>query len=407
MNSSLTMRDRRIRDIMSQSLTVMMAATAVLVAIGVFMVFSATAPSSIRSLDADPTGKLFAIAIKQAAFAAGGVVVGLLIAKFIPAQLIKVTANGIFGGALALQAMVFVLGSHSVGGNTNWLRVGPVSLQPSEFLKAALIIWLAVELSQRTVKEMADWHNFRRPILGFGLAIGLVLFGGDVGTGLIFILIAVGLAFVAGIALKVFIVPAILGGLLVGVMVAFRPSRMNRIADFLANFWNLPDIHEPTQADYALFAFGSGGVSGVGIGAGKEKWRDLAEAHTDFIFAVVGEELGFLGCVTIIALFVALGWALMRICLFHPDRYAQFVAGGTALWLIGQAIANMFVVSGLLPVFGVPLPFVSMGGSSMIASLVMLGIVAGTVLTVPGVRQSLRINPRLASKATSVLRRNR
>ncbi|MDP9800250.1 cell division protein FtsW [Arcanobacterium wilhelmae] len=407
MSVPLNAADRRVRDIMTKSLIVMVVSTIVLVALGVFMVFSATAPSSIRLIDADPTAQLFSVAIKQAGMAVFGMIVALALMKWIPAQLVKFAAKGIFAFALILQGSVFVLGSRTVGGNTNWLRLGPISIQPSEFLKVALIIWLAYELSQRSVKQMADWRQLIQPIVGFVVAIGLVLLGGDVGTGLIFILIAVGLALIAGIPLRLFVIPGVLGALAVGMLIAIRPSRVNRIGDFLSNFWNLPDTHAPTQADYALFAFGSGGVPGVGIGAGKEKWRDLAEAHTDFIFAVIGEELGFLGALTVIALFVALGWALVRICLHHPDRYAQFVAAGAALWLIGQGVANMFVVTGLLPVFGVPLPFVSMGGSSMLAGLIMLGVVAGTVMQVPGVRESLRVNPRLAASATSVLRRNR
>lgn len=400
---TLSAEERDTRDVLRSSLIVMTLSALALVILGIFMVFSATAPSSIRSVDADPTQQLFSTAIRQAIFAVIGIVGALILARISPAFLRKF-ASIIFIVGLLLQLAVIFFGT-GVAGNTNWLSIGPVSLQPSEFLKLALIMWMADRLARLPDGEIDKWGTIWLPTLGFCVAVGLVLGGGDVGTALTYGIIGVGMLWVAGVRARMFIVPGIVAAVGAGILVAIRPSRFTRVADYFSNLFTLPDAIAPTQADYALYAFGTGGWAGVGVGAGKEKWRDLAAAHTDFIFAVIGEELGFFGVLAVIALFMALGWALMRICVHHPDRYAQLLAAGAAFWLCGQAIANMFVVTGLLPVFGVPLPFVSMGGSSMMANLFMIGIVAATVLVVPGVRETFQLSNNLASRATAIIRR--
>lgn len=402
--ADLTQRERDRRDVVVQSILVMVIASLVLVILGVFMVFSATAPASIRLVDSDPTQQLFSVAIRQALWAGVGVI-GALVLAATGYTLIKKFAWVFFGIGLVLQALVLLIGGEGVGGNNNWISIGPASLQPSEFLKLAMIIWLGLMLSRLSLGEIENVKTLAIPAIGFVSALGLVVGGGDVGTGLIYVLIGVGMFWLAGMKMRHLIVPAAVGFLLAGVLVAIRPSRLNRVWDYFQNLFVMPDIHAPTQADYALFAFGSGGVAGVGVGAGKEKWRDLSEAHTDFIFAVIGEELGFFGVLTVIALFIALGWAIIRICLYHPDRYCQLVTAGAGLWLCGQAFANMWVVAGLLPVFGVPLPFVSMGGSSMMATLFMVGVVVSCALGVPGVKESFRVRTNLAQGARALIRR--
>lgn len=386
------------------ALIVMSVSTLALVLLGVLMVFSATAPSSIGSVDADPTKQLFASAIRQAIWALIGIIGGVILAHF-PHQKMRKLALPIILLGLVLQGMVLVTGGEGVGGNNNWLVLGPVSLQPSEFLKLAMIIWLADKLARLPLKSIVEGKALVPPALGFFCAIGLVLAGKDVGTALIFSLIAVGMFWLTGMRIK-YVIYALIGGSIgAGILVAMNPSRLTRVLDYFKNLLTLPDIHEPTQGDFAQFAFGSGGLWGVGLGAGKEKWRDLAEAHTDFIFAVIGEELGLFGVVTVVVLFLALGWSLVQLCVNNPNRYAQLLTAGAGLWLCGQAFANMFVVTGLLPVFGVPLPFVSMGGSSMMASLFMLGCVAACAREVPGVRESLKIRSGIARDALAVIRR--
>lgn len=400
---NLSDRQRHVRDSVLRALVLLLVATVSLVFIGVFMVFSATAPTTISAAADDPSTQLFATAIRQAGFAVGGLVIGAGLA-FTSYQFIRRYAWAWLALGLGLQLAVIFVGE-SVAGNKNWISIGGVSVQPSEFLKLALIVWLAHLLARLSLAEIHGYGTLALPAIGFGIATALVVGGGDVGTGLVFTLIGAGMFWMAGMRGKQLIFPGAAILFLAVILVAERPSRLTRVTDFVSNFFSLPDTILPTQADYAMFAFGTGGISGVGIGAGREKWRDLAEAHTDFIFAVIGEELGLLGCLVIVVLFLVLGWSILTIGMLHPDRYAQLLCTGVALWLCGQAFANMWVVTGLLPVFGVPLPFVSMGGSSMLAALFTVGVVVACGLGVPGVRESIGIRGNVARGSTSIVRR--
>lgn len=400
----LSAKDLVRRNVILQSLLLMIASALMLITIGVFMVFSATAPSSISAVSRDPSTQLFAVALRQTIFAVLGIV-GAGFLAFIPYKLLQRVALLPLLLGVVLQTLVLLQDGDGVAGNNNWLRIGNFALQPSEFLKLALIIWLAMMLARLTVDEIQHYKTIIIPVLGFGASMGVVLLGGDVGTALVFVLIGAGMFWLAGLRSGQLVPPAFVFGFLATILIVIRPSRLYRVGDYFTNLLTLPDQITPTQLDYALFAFGSGGVTGVGIGAGKEKWRDLAEAHTDFIFAVIGEELGMIGAFTIILLFLALGWSLIRIAMNHHDRYAQLLAVGALLWLCGQAFANMWVVTGLLPVFGVPLPFVSMGGSSMMATVWMLGAVIATTLDVPGVRETFTARRGLVRQARALIRR--
>ena len=402
---ALSERELTRRDDIQRALVVVVASTFLLTIFGVVMVYSATAPSSIRAVDANPDLTLFSVATRQALTTLIGIV-GLIVMALIPYQVTRRFVHLFLAIGCLLQIGVLAQGG-GVAGNNNWLSLGPITVQPSEFIKLALVLWLAHMLARLQLKEVEDLRTLWIPALGFLVAVGLVLAGGDVGTGLIYILIAGGLFFLAGLRLKHLGIVAFFGGLGVGAMVAANPSRLRRIGEFVSDLFTLPDTHLPKQSDFAQFAFGTGGLTGAGIGAGKEKWRDLSEAHTDFIFAVIGEELGLLGTVTVIVLFLALGWSLVEICRKHPNRYAQLMTAGAALWLCGQALANMYVVTGLAPVFGVPLPFISMGGSSMLATLAMVGCVMSAALAVPGVRESWRVRGRLVQRIRTVVRSNR
>lgn len=403
---ALTDKGRIQRDAVQRGLVLVLLSTVALVAIGLVMVFSATAPTSIRSVDADPNQQLFSVAVRQVVSAIGGLIFGLVLA-LLPSKIFNSKlAHGALGLGILLQIGVLVQGGEGVGGNNNWLDIGPIAIQPSEFLKLAMVVWLAYMLGRLSLKEIQVPETLVIPTLGFTASIGVVALGGDMGTALIFGMIALGMFWLAGMRGKHLVVPLIIGAFFAGIFVVARPSRLRRVSEFFGDLVNLPDIHSPTQIEFAQFAFGSGGLTGVGIGAGKEKWWDLKAAHTDFIFAVIGEELGLLGVLTIVALFLTLGWGLKEIAVHHPDRYGQLLAGGAATWLAGQAFANMLVVAGLLPVFGVTLPFISYGGSSMIATLGMVGMVVGCALGVPGVKESWRVRGKLAQRTRTLIRRN-
>lgn len=398
---------RRIRDIMHQSIIFAVVATFFLLVLGVVMVYSATGPSSIRVLD--PSSSVGAATFKVANTHMILSVIGVAlaaIALLLPVQLYLIFANGLFALGLALQAMIFVTGGRAAGGNLNWLQIGSFSMQPSEFLKLAMVVWLAAWLSQLRPNQKR-LKDFAMPSgIGAGVALALVLAGRDLGTGLVFMMITAGMMWLANISWKYLIAAGGLAAVGVTVLIAMEGSRSGRLAQYFEHLVYGPNQDAPTQPDFALWAFGSGGIGGSGLGTGAEKWPgNLAEAQTDYIFAVVAEELGMLGCLVVIGMFGLLGWSLYRICRYHPSPFGRLLVGGVAIWLCGQACANMMVVTALLPVFGVPLPFMSQGGTAVIACLLAVAVALSAALAVPGVRESFAVRPQLAYRARAVLKR--
>ncbi|MDE1653765.1 FtsW/RodA/SpoVE family cell cycle protein [Actinotignum schaalii] len=396
--------EERVRNVMHRSILLLVVATSILTLLGLLMVFSAITPGAVRA-EYEDGPNLFRSAYLQMAYAAIGTVLAVICAR-IPLAVFQRLWGLALGFGILLQGLVLTPLGASVAGNRNWIAFGPIRLQPSEFLKLAMVVALAAVLGrmvQGAHFQLSDWSG---PIAITGASIGAVLVGGDMGTALIFLLIGVGMFWMAGFPGRYFLISGALGFFLVVVLIFSSRSRITRIQDFFQNLFTLPTGQTPSQADYALWAFGSGGPGGSGLGTGIEKWPgNLAEAHTDFIFAVVGEELGFFGCAVVIVLLGTIGYALLTICMYHPHRFGRFVAGGATLWLCGQAVANMFVVTGLLPVFGVPLPFMSQGGSSVISCLMAVGVCVAAALAVPGVKESFRRSSSLAGRVRAVIRR--
>lgn len=396
--------DENVRNVMRQSLLTLGISTAILTVLGLIMVFSAVTPGAVRSAYAGASNTFRGVYM-QIFYALVGVVLAWMVSK-LPLGLYRHRAKWIFGLGVALQLAVFTPLGVTVAGNRNWVEFGPVRIQPSEFLKLAMIVMLATALLQIRKKLAGDIREWFVPIGIFLAAVGLVVIGRDMGTALIFALIAAGMFWQAGFPLRFFGWAGASGAVGAAALVAISPSRLARVEDFFQNIFTMPSGGTPSQSDYALWAFGSGGLSGSGLGTGIEKWPgNLAEAQTDFIFAVVGEELGFFGCAVVIIMFVLLGISLIRICLYHPSRFGRLVTGGIALWLCGQAVANMMVVTSLLPVFGVPLPFMSQGGSSIISCLLAVGLAASAALSVDGVRDSFQQRGSLAKRVKAVVRR--
>ncbi|WP_353066521.1 FtsW/RodA/SpoVE family cell cycle protein [Arcanobacterium hippocoleae] len=279
-----------------------------------------------------------------------------------------------------------------------------VQIQPSEFLKLAMVVWLAHMLALISGRAAKNFRSFVPALAGFILAVLEIILPGDMGTALIVVMIGAGMAWLAGIGLRVIGFGALGAMMLAGVFVAIAPSRLARVASFLNNLWELPDTHAPTQSDFAQFAFGTGGINGAGIGAGKEKWLSLREAHTDFIFAVIGEEIGLIGTLIVVSLFLLMGWSFLRLTLNNPTRFGQLLTAGAGLWICGQGLLNMMVVVGLLPVFGVPLPFISQGGSAIMANLMMVGVTVSIARGVPGVHENRKVSAGLAARTKAVLK---
>jgi len=275
-----------------------------------------------------------------------------------------------------MQLLVFVPGlSSSGGGNRNWIVIGGFTMQPSEFLKLALVLWIGVVLGARR-DELGDWRRLLLPVAPVaGVAIGLVLAGSDLGTAAIMMLMVFGCAFFAGARLAHLLVGALGVALLALVFAMASPNRMSRINTWLQGCTDADYSGYCWQPQHGMWALASGGVLGVGLGNSRAKWNWLPEADNDFIFAIIGEELGLVGALVVLALYALLAIVLVRIMRRAREPLTRIVTGGVLVWVVGQAFVNIGVVLGVLPVLGVPLPLISSGGSSLVAILLAIGVV--------------------------------
>ena len=337
-----------------------------LTAIGLMMVLSAS------SVEAISEGKQeFDLFLKQSLWAGAGLVLMIVLSRLGP-RAYKALAWPALLVAVVLLVLVLVIGVE-INGNKNWIRIGSQSFQPSEPTKLALALWFAAVL-ERKKALIRDWKHALIPALPLGgLPIGLVLLGGDLGTGLVLMMIAGAALFFAGAPLKLFTLAglaAIAGSLL---MVATSENRGGRISAWLR--LNCDDGADLClQADNGLFAMASGGWFGVGIGQSRQKWNWIPEAHNDFIFAIIGEEFGLIGALVVVLLFGIFAVATVRVALRYTDPFVRILLGSILVWLIGQAFVNIGMVTSLLPVIGVPLPFISYGGSALTFTLAAVGV---------------------------------
>ena len=349
--------------------TLLLGTALFLVAFGLVMVLSS---SSVESYVAG--GSFFTDFAKQGAFAAIGVVVMLIAARMPAGTWQRVAWIAILLG-IALQVLVFTPIGFGANGNRNWIGVGGVSMQPSEFVKVALCVWLAMIMTRKQKQLGKFWQAWIPAAPVAGLSIGLVLLGSDLGTVVIMVALSFGALWFAGVKWWHLLLPVAGLAVLAVPVVLSSPSRIRRISAF----W-----HGCTDADYysgcwqqlhGTWALSAGGLFGVGLGNSRAKWSWLPEADNDYIFAIIGEELGLLGAVVVLALFALLAWTMLRIVRHAKQQMTRVVTGAAMVWLIGQALVNIGVVLGLLPVLGVPLPFISSGGSQLIAALLIIGVV--------------------------------
>lgn len=278
--------------------------------------------------------------------------------------------NAMLIAALVMQFAVVVVGVE-VNGNRNWLKFpGGVQIQPSEFSKLAIIMWLAWVYSRHGDISRSIWRTLFPSIYGVGALVLLIMLGGDMGTAMVYGFIFVGMMWLAGASrsslLKIGGAFAVLA--LVGVL-----SSANRVARIFG-VWGSCTNANCDQANSGEVALTTGGFLGVGLGQSRQKYNYLAEAHNDYIFAIIGEELGLLGTLAVLLLYAGLVYCAVRIMLRTTDPLVRLATGGIMIWLTSQAIINMGMVSRILPVIGVPLPFVSYGGSSLLSSLFAAGL---------------------------------
>ncbi|SNT04541.1 cell division protein FtsW [Micrococcales bacterium KH10] len=399
--AATTQRRGRFATVWDSPLTsyyMLVGATTMLLVLGLVMVLSSS------SVDALAEGKsVYSKFLDQGLF----VLIGLL--PMLAATRIKLTFYLRFAWVLlfasfALQLLIFTPLARGKGGNMNWVAIGgSFTIQPSEFMKLALAVWLGFIMFRKN-DLLHDWRHAVIPAIPvIAVALGLVMGGHDLGTAGVMILLAAGAHFVAGIPMRIFAVAA--GGLGAFAVwyLAGSDNRMNRVKAWLGH----ADIADPQELAYqtkhGLWGLGTGGFTGVGLGAGRQKWSYLPEAHNDFIFAVIGEELGLVGTVAVLMLFAVLGIAMVRVIRRHPHPMVKVTTAAIACWIIGQALINIGVVIGLLPVIGVPLPLVSAGGSALLATMLALGIVIHFAREEPGAPELLKARPSLVRRSVAVV----
>jgi len=354
--------------------------TVTLVVLGLVMVYSASSVEALLQGQAS-----YAIFVRQLIFAAVGAVVAVAAAR-VSLRGWRRLAGPVLLGALVLQAAVFVPGlGVNVNGNQNWLALGPVTVQPSEFAKIALVLTGATILANKG-SRVGDWRHVLLPYVVpiSGMVLALVLAGHDLGTAMVMSILIAAVLSVAGAPLRVFLV----GGLAVAagvlLLVGGSGNRVGRISNFLDAACRADPNGACGQSVHGLYALADGGWWGVGLGASKEKWAWLSEAQNDFIFAIIGEELGLPGTLVVLVLFGLLAWCCYRLVVRARDPFVRIATAGVMAWLMGQAVINIGSVIGLVPVVGVPLPLLSAGGSSMVTTLLALGMLLSFARAEPG-----------------------
>lgn len=346
-------------------------ATVLLVLLGLVMVFSASTIEAISQGDS-----IFSYVSKQALFVAVGGVAAFAIAKFVPYH---VWQSGpwfwiAWGVSMLMLLAVPIIGTEIYGAQ-RWIYIGPVSIQPTEFAKIALVV-AAAGILYRYRNEFSTLKDtlIAATILVIVPLAFLYKTQSDMGSAIVILLGVFAVMWIGEVPLRV-LAPIFVAVVLVGV-VGMVGYRADRVAVWL-DPWNDGEGGYGTgyQMIRAFYAFAEGGLFGVGLGNSREKFLYLPEAETDFIFAVIGEELGLVGALFVIALFMVVLYAGLRIAHHAPDNFGATMAGGLTVMLVGQAFLNMACATGLFPTTGKPLPFISSGGSSVIASLVIVGLI--------------------------------
>lgn len=375
-----------IRNILERPLAsyqILLGTTALLLGIGLIMVLSASSVFALMN-----QGNSFSIVLRQMIFAVLGLIGAYIVIRMPIPTLRKLILPALLG-SVALVCATFIPGvGITVNGNRNWLPLfGGFQLQPSEFAKLALVLWIA-DLYARRQKYLGTPRYILTPMVPVAGGVALLVVGQrDLGTALVIFALIVGMLWVAGLPGRQ--MGAILAALFLGLLVAVAqsPHRVER----LLNFTN-PQADADSagyQAIHGMMAFASGGFWGVGLGGSRQKWGSLPEAHTDFILAVIGEELGLVGTLVVLSLFVLLGFAGIRVATRTREPFVRYAAAGITIWLMIQAVINIGMVLGLLPVIGIPLPLISYGGSSLLVTLVALGILINCATTEPGAKRAL------------------
>ncbi|TDC43738.1 putative peptidoglycan glycosyltransferase FtsW [Micromonospora sp. KC213] len=391
----------------------LLSSAGLLLLIGLTMVFSATSVKDFATKNGDAAASV----TKQAVFAVIGVV-AFWACQRLPARSFRALSRPALGVAVALLLLLNLLVAlealfrvESIGplsAELLWLYLGPISIQPVEVAKFALVLWGAHVLARKGA-ALGWWKELATPLFPVvGLLFVLVGYN-DLGSMLCLLALVVGLLWAAGVRMRVFAALSAVGLLGVGLLVAAASLgagsgsrdadnyRLGRLTMWLdppdpktCFELDLPNCYQIIQARYAIE---QGGWFGVGLGKGSLKWNWLPEAHNDFIFAVIAEELGVVGCVVVLTLFAVLAFTGLRIARRVEDPFRRLAAAGVSAWLVGQAVINVGGVTGLLPLTGVPLPFISDGGSALVVTLAAIGMLASFARAEPDAARALHARP--------------
>lgn len=289
----------------------------------------------------------------------------------------------------ALTVLLTPLG-HAVNGNRNWIGFGPFVVQPSEFAKFLMILWASTLLAKYEHAGFVRTNVLKLIAPGYIAILVLVMLGKDLGTASVIGITMAGLLFISGIPMRLFGTISAFGMVGISGFILTEQYRAARILVFLNPFAAGDYKNTGWQPAHSLMGLATGGFLGVGLGGGRQKWGNLAEAHTDFIFSVIGEELGLIGTLATIALFAGLIFAIFRIAMRANDAMVRFTCAGIGIWISIQVFFNIGSALSLVPVVGVTLPLISYGGSSLIATFIALGFVLGAALRDPEVAKGIR-----------------
>jgi cell division protein FtsW len=374
----------------------LLASAGLLLVIGLAMVFSATSVDSYAT-----EGSAFTRIAEQATYALFGLVAFWVCQRLpartfralgLPLLLLAFVLQGILDGvSLAYRDEEAAPRLGPFGANLNWLEIGGLSVQPSELAKFALVLWVA-DILARKGRLLGWWRELAVPLFPVAGALMLMVGFTDLGTMLCLLVLFIGMLWAAGVRLRIFAAMgvAVLAGIAL-LIVAQRSYRVSRLTSFLD-----PDcdvLHECYQAVQGRSAIADGGWFGVGLGNARYKWGWLPEGHNDFIFAVIGEELGVIGCLVVLGLFGVFAYTGLRIGRRVSDGFRRLAATGVIAWIVGQTVINVGGVVGLLPVTGLPLPFISTGGSALVVTLAAVGMLASFARAEPDASRALHARP--------------
>jgi len=359
----------------------LVGASALLLTIGLIMVLSASSVYSYELNDGDS----YAVVRRQLLWVLIGLPLAWLASR-LPNRWVRRLAYPGFSVSLVLLLLTAFFGVER-NGNQNWLGVGPLVIQPSEIAKLAMVIW-AAHIYANKERRLSSTHEIVVPVVpGMILATGLVVLGNDVGTALVLFALLLGSLWVVGAPRRFFTIMFTVVAVGLVLLVSTDAERLGRVTNFVDPFKDYDG--KGWQPVHGLYALSTGGLFGQGIGASQQKWGDLPEAHTDFIFAVLGEELGLAGTLLVIALFLTIAFAALRVARRTADPFVRYASFGIVVWLVGQMIINVGMVLALLPVIGIPLPLISYGGSALLPSLVALGLLVGFARREPEAARAL------------------